>query len=380
MVIEINKEAQVKYGFLPSKYSYNNLLMCYAKRNQPVEAENVLREMVDNGIKPDVVSYTTLIDANKRQGRIERCWEIFKDLRIMRDSDEIDEMLLSYMLRLCAYTHDSEKAMLMFTELETNGFTEHAKPYNSLISALASTKRHSEKAIEYWQQMQLKGIVPDQHTPVMVLKACSKLGDTTTAYDVLQDMKLHGLNINEHVYNGLIRTYAGAAAQREVKEEHIDLYIKDAWALFDQLKAQANVPVNGYILNSLLMMHTVCFRVEELDAKVLPLYDKYKIPYDIYTFQHLSKMYLNMADYEMVKTLYRNLKTTGVTPNQLYLNSVLEASVRTDDADIVYDALKDFLAIKREPHRRLLNTLNNLKHIPDRIYMLLRENFPHSGL
>ena len=52
-------------------------MLCYAKMNQPVEAENVLREMVDEGIKPDIVIYTTLIDSYKRVGNIDRCWTIF---------------------------------------------------------------------------------------------------------------------------------------------------------------------------------------------------------------------------------------------------------------------------------------------------------------
>ena len=54
-----------------------------------------------------------------------------------------------------------------------------------------------------------------------------------TAYDALQDMKIHGIPLTEHSYNGLLRTYAGAAAVRQVKEEHIDMYIKDAWELFE---------------------------------------------------------------------------------------------------------------------------------------------------
>lgn len=99
-------------------------------------------------------------------------------------------------------------------------------------------------AIEFWHQMQLKGVLPDQHTPVAVLKACSKLGDTQTAFDVLHDMKLHNIEINEHVYNGLIRTYAGAAGLRNVKEDHINSYIRDAWALFDQIKTSDKTKVN----------------------------------------------------------------------------------------------------------------------------------------
>ena len=63
----------------------------------------------------------------------------------------------------------------------------------------------------------------------------------------------------------------------------------------------------------------------------------------------------------------------------MYLNSVLESSMRTDDSDVIYDALKDFVAIKREPHRRLVNKLNNILHIPDRIYVILKTNFGYSG-
>ncbi len=56
-------------------------------------------------------------------------------------------MLLSYMVRLAGATHDSEKALKIFSELETDGFMENAKPYNSIISALGSTYRYAELAI-----------------------------------------------------------------------------------------------------------------------------------------------------------------------------------------------------------------------------------------
>lgn len=47
MVEELNQEAIDKYGIKPSKFRLNNLLQCYAKLNQPVDAEKVLREMIE---------------------------------------------------------------------------------------------------------------------------------------------------------------------------------------------------------------------------------------------------------------------------------------------------------------------------------------------
>jgi hypothetical protein len=119
--------------------------------------------------------------------------------------------------------------------------------------------------------------------------------------------------------------------------------------------------------------------VDELDANILPLYEKYNIKHDIFTFQFLGKLYLNMAEYDMVKSLYKNLKDENIEENQSFLDAVLEASMRTDDADMVYDAMTDFIKIKREPHKRLLGKLNNMLHMPDRLYVLLKEHFGWSG-
>ena len=96
------------------------------------------------------------------------------------------------MVRIAGKTHDAEKAYRIFASLEADGYVDSAKPYNSIISALGSTKRFAELAIEYWHKMQLKNIIPDEHTYVAVLRATSKVGDTQTAYDALQDMKIHG--------------------------------------------------------------------------------------------------------------------------------------------------------------------------------------------
>ena len=89
------------------------------------------------------------------------------------------------MVRLCAATHDSEKGIRIFNEMEQHGYVRHAMPYNAIIFALASTKRFAEKALDYWRQMHFHNVAPDSHTFVAALKACAQLGDVKTAFDVL---------------------------------------------------------------------------------------------------------------------------------------------------------------------------------------------------
>lgn len=154
MVEKINEEAISKYGIVPSAMRYNALILAYCKSNRALDAEKVLLEMKKNGLKPDVVTYTTVIDAYKRVNDINKCWELYEHYSTIECGDSPpDEFMITFMIRLCSATHDAEKAIKLFNELESNGFIEHAIPYNAIIFSLASTKRYAEKALEYWGSM-----------------------------------------------------------------------------------------------------------------------------------------------------------------------------------------------------------------------------------
>lgn len=77
MVEKLNEEAIVKYGLKPSKYRINALILAYCKSGDPLNAEKVLREMVKDGLRPDAITYTTVIDAYKRTRNIKKCWELY---------------------------------------------------------------------------------------------------------------------------------------------------------------------------------------------------------------------------------------------------------------------------------------------------------------
>eukprot|EP00354_Favella_ehrenbergii_P006978 CAMPEP_0170453006 /NCGR_PEP_ID=MMETSP0123-20130129/1727_1 /TAXON_ID=182087 /ORGANISM="Favella ehrenbergii, Strain Fehren 1" /LENGTH=98 /DNA_ID=CAMNT_0010715225 /DNA_START=663 /DNA_END=959 /DNA_ORIENTATION=+ len=94
-----------------------------------------------------------------------------------QDGQDIDEQMMSMMIRLCAKSKDPQRAIRMFNELQLDGFVEHSKPFNSIMMACASNKMFAPRTIEYWHTMHMKAIEPDQVTYVAVLKACAQLGD-----------------------------------------------------------------------------------------------------------------------------------------------------------------------------------------------------------
>jgi len=66
---------------------------------------------------------------------------------------------------------------------------------------------------------------------------------------------------------------------------------------------------NIQILNSMLLLHAHSLRTPEMESMVLPLYEKYKVKHDIYTYQHLLKAYLNVRENDTVLKIYDRLVT-----------------------------------------------------------------------
>ena len=137
-------------GMLVGMGVYNGLIMVHAKLGMANEARKILKEMEDEGLKPDIVCYTSVIHAFAKQKDLDECWRLFDEASLYND---VDEFLYSYMIRLCAASHDAEKALRLYDELQTQGYIDYAPTYNSIIKALASRKMYAADALEIFHKM-----------------------------------------------------------------------------------------------------------------------------------------------------------------------------------------------------------------------------------
>ena len=93
-------------------------------------------------------------------------------------------------------------------------------------------------------------------------------------------MKSQKIPLTHYHYKGLLRTYAGACKIPGLSQDTKNLYINDAWKLFEQMQTVEKLPVNIHILNSLMLVHSNAIEVQKLEDFVLPLYEKYEIQLD----------------------------------------------------------------------------------------------------
>lgn len=367
---EIFKMITQEKGFLPNKYVYNALLMAYAKNGKIHECEALMKEMRDAGIQTDIICHTTLLQVYKKNKMYNKCWDVYYSAQ---GNGLVDEFIISQMIRVCAATHDAEKALRLYEFMETKGFIKNAMNYNSIILALSSKLKYAESALEMYQKMKVMEIKPDLYTYVGVLRATAHLGDVNTANDVIKEIKLLGYKVNEHICNGLLRTYAGACRIFYAKTEHIDSYIKDAWEIFHYMEKE-NIKINVQVLNALMEVHTASHKIEMVDGLVIPLYEKHNISMNEYSYEHIFRMLLDLRNYQAISDLFLQFKAKGLPHTQRILNIYLESSIRNNNSDGIVEALETVRKIDRKAKPALLRILSNTFDLPDRIWVELKEH------
>lgn len=278
------------------------------------------------------------------------------------------------MIRLWTARHEAEKALNLWERLKIIGFIEWAEPYNAIIFALASRPEYSRQAIDFYRTMQKKRIVPDYHTFTAVLKATSQYGDIPVACEVLDTMRNLGFEMTPQTYNGLIRTYAGAWKIPNVQESHIESYVKDAWALLDQMK-EKDIPLNIQLLNSMILLHKNAVYVQELHDQVLPLFEKHKIKPDIHTYQYLIELYSIMSDTDLAIETYDRIISLGFKPNPGIMRVYLFEAINTSDTSRIVDALENYIGSKYEPPAKAIQQLMKMRNPPDHLFVTLKK-FP----
>lgn len=76
---------------------------CHARAGQSNEALKIFQQMKERGLSPDVASYTTLINSFYKSKNLNKCWDLFKEVKMGGPGP--DEHLVGLMIEICAHVN-----------------------------------------------------------------------------------------------------------------------------------------------------------------------------------------------------------------------------------------------------------------------------------
>lgn len=212
----------------PSVYAWSAIVFAYAMLGQSKQALHLYHAMNQAGARPDSHTFVTILKACANEQELKD--GMLVHAHIVEHGLESVDYIGSSLIRLYVQFKSMEDAQLVFDRL--------VKPtvvlWTDMIHGYAQNKYFVEVFVLF-EQMQLKGVQPNQITFVCIIKACA------SSEAITEGMQIHSLIIKAGVE---LETFVGSSL--------VDMYAKcgklhDARKTFERLHKQDVVEWNAMI-------------------------------------------------------------------------------------------------------------------------------------
>ncbi|XP_054808069.1 pentatricopeptide repeat-containing protein At2g17670 [Prosopis cineraria] len=215
--IELVKELSLKHS-VPDTYTFNFLVKHLCKSSKLGTVYNFIDDMRNSfNIKPDLVTYTILIDnvCNTKNLR-----EALRLVGVLREEGFKPDCFVynTIMKGYCMLSKGSE-AIEVYNKMKEEGVEPDLVTYNTLIFGLSKAGRVKE-AKKFLGIMAEMGHSPDEVTYTSLMNGMCREGNALGALALLEEMEAKGCSPNSCTYNTLLH----GLCKSRMLDKAIELY------------------------------------------------------------------------------------------------------------------------------------------------------------
>lgn len=211
-----SKRVEMAYNFFKAlrgrfkadTVSYNIIANGWCLIKRTPKALEVLKEMVERGLSPTLITYNILLKGFFRAGQLKEAWEFFLQMKKRRNC-EVDVITYTTVVHGFGVVGDIEKARRVFDEMIGKGVLPSVATYNALIQVLCK-KDSVENALVAFEEMVSKGYMPNPTTYNVVIRGLCHAGKMERAMEFMQRMKEDVCEPDVQTHNVVIRYFCDA--------------------------------------------------------------------------------------------------------------------------------------------------------------------------
>lgn len=166
-----NEEGEGEDDLKPDVITYSTLIKAYCKAKNIVKALEIYRFVVhDKQMKIDEILYNTLLDGLLKTNKLEQALEIYEDM--IRNITIKTNATISIMIKIYSKLNMIDKSMSLYNTLKQKSITPSLITYTSIVQALIKSK-NIDKAIEIFKEVIENPIFnPDQVLYNVIVNGC----------------------------------------------------------------------------------------------------------------------------------------------------------------------------------------------------------------
>ncbi len=348
MVQDLLAEMQAR-GVRPDSVTFNTILDLYATGGNGAGVWEYLEKMRQCGVSPDDYTFSIVLKHVRKAGKPLQYHAFMDQLfkYIESHAGTVDEILLHNVIDVCGRFAEYDRLDQLRSLLSRNKRTFSLAGYGELMATYGQ-QGNCDRVMEVYSELKSANLHPNEVTFGCVLEACLHCGRTDRAIEVYQDMKKVGPSaFNVVVYTSLLRVFSRAHNFPMV----YDIYL--------QMRGSPDVTPNLVAYNAMLDCCVKCKKCEVMElvfadmcARVAP---------DLISYSTLVKGLCDSGHVEKALALYDRIKAGGTEFDAVFFNTLLDGvSTRSDSVVLARGLLRDMDARRISPTASTYSTLLKL--------------------
>ncbi|CAN6224215.1 unnamed protein product [Urochloa humidicola] len=190
--------------YTPDLRSYTALMLAWCNARNLVEAGRVWNEMLEKGMKPDVVVHNTMIEGllcGQRRPEAVKMFELMK-----AKGPPPNARTYTMLIRDHCKRGEMDMAMRCFEEMPEARCQPDVATYTCLLVGYGNAKR-MDRVAAMLEEMTLKGCPPDSQTYNALIKLLTNRNMPDDAARIYKQMVKKGLEPTIHTYNMMMKSY-----------------------------------------------------------------------------------------------------------------------------------------------------------------------------